>query len=191
MGVNSLLPQPGQVTPFSTMYSYSASLLSPSTFISTPCFLFHSSTSVSARWRIRQCLQSMSGSLKLTTCPDATQTCGFIRIALSSTFAIRITGQRRLQLHAERTIVPRVGQPPVDFAAAVDKASALAVGYDLVHCLAQIVHHTLTSPLSFRNFTFPLYFTGIRPLCQEAFPPKQSGYFRIILLIWRCAITRP
>ena len=103
MGVNSLLPQPGQVTPWPVMYSYSASLLIPSTFISTPCFLFQSSTSVSARWRIRQCLQSMSGSLKLTTCPDATQTSGFIRMALSSPTLYGLSCTKRFH-HARLTL---------------------------------------------------------------------------------------
>ena len=64
-----------------------------------------------------------------------------------------------LQLHAERAVVPRIRQPPVNLAAAVDKASALAVGDDFIHCLALIVHHNRSQARFPYNFiiSFLLY----------------------------------
>ena len=85
MSVKSDLPQPGQVTPLSRIKATRSSLVIASTFTSVRfCSSHQLSTSLSARWRILQALQSISGSLKVVTWPEATHTSGFIRIAASS-----------------------------------------------------------------------------------------------------------
>ena len=84
MSVKSALPQPGQVTPLSRMKATSSSLVMASTFTSSRPFSAHQpSMSLSARWRILQALQSMRGSLKVDTWPEATHTSGFMRMAAS------------------------------------------------------------------------------------------------------------
>ena len=46
-----------------------------------------------------------------------------------------------LQLHAQRTVVPGVGEAAVDLAAGEDEATALAQGHDLLHGLFRVFHH--------------------------------------------------
>ena len=50
-----------------------------------------------------------------------------------------------LELHAERAVVPGVGQAAVDFAARVDEAAILAQGDDFVHCLFVVFHFFFSS----------------------------------------------
>ena len=45
-----------------------------------------------------------------------------------------------LQLHAERTVVPGVGEAAVDLAAGKNKAAVLAEGNDFVHCFFRVFH---------------------------------------------------
>ena len=86
MSVKSDLPQPGQVTPLSRMKATSSSLVMASMFTSSvlPFSAHQFSMSLSARWRILHALQSISGSLKVETWPEATHTSGFMRMAASS-----------------------------------------------------------------------------------------------------------
>ena len=85
MSVKSDFPQPGQGILCSRMKATISSLVIASTFApSTGLSLSQSSMSLSALWRILQALQSMSGSLKVVTWPEATQTWGFMRMAESS-----------------------------------------------------------------------------------------------------------
>ena len=85
ISVKSLLPQPGQGICCARMKATISSLVMASTFTSGMGFsASQPSMSLSARWRILQDLQSMSGSLNVVTWPEATQTCGFMRMAESS-----------------------------------------------------------------------------------------------------------
>ena len=45
-----------------------------------------------------------------------------------------------LQLHAQRTVVPGVGQTAVDLGAGKDEAAVFAQGNDLVHGLVSVFH---------------------------------------------------
>ena len=45
-----------------------------------------------------------------------------------------------LQLHAQRTVVPGVGQAPVNFGAGKDEAPIFAQGHDLVHGFFRVFH---------------------------------------------------
>ena len=80
MPVNSFLPQTGQTMSCSAMKLSSSWFVQPSP-VSSP--LVKSSISLSARKRALQARQSISGSLKPPTWPDATHTSRFIRIAQS------------------------------------------------------------------------------------------------------------
>ena len=83
MSVKSDFPQEGHGILLSRIYFEISSFEKASTCMDIPFSRLYSSTSLSALWRILHDLQSMSGSLKLTTWPDATQTCAFMSMAES------------------------------------------------------------------------------------------------------------
>ena len=56
------------------------------------------------------------------------------------------------ELHAERTVVPGVGEPAVDLAATVHKASPLAEADDLIHRFLGILHLFLQSTNILLNY---------------------------------------
>ena len=80
MPVKSFLPQTGHLISCSAIYCSSSALLQPSP-VSSPWV--KSSISLSARKRALQALQSISGSLKPPTWPEATHTSRFIRMPAS------------------------------------------------------------------------------------------------------------
>ena len=80
MPVKSFLPQTGHLMSCSAMYFSSSSFVQPSPVSAPPV---KSSISLSARKRALQARQSISGSLKPPTWPEATHTSRFIRIAQS------------------------------------------------------------------------------------------------------------
>ena len=47
------------------------------------------------------------------------------------------------KLHAERAVVPGVGKAAVDLRAGIHEATALAQGYDFVHCLFAVFHFSI------------------------------------------------
>ena len=65
--------------------------------------------------------------------------------------------------HAQRTVVPGVGESAVDLAARIHKASALAQRNDFFHCFLSVVHiiTSLDNQIYLNNFTiYPLACQG-------------------------------
>ena len=93
-----------------------------------------SSISLSARKRSWHSLQSISGSEKPPRCPEATQVCGFIRIAQSTPTLYGFSCDELLppcsfyivfQLNAEVSVIPCICQTSVNLRARIYKSSAL------------------------------------------------------------------
>ena len=137
MSVKFSLPQLGHWMWCSLIKSIIFSLDQPSALSPVK-----SSMSLSARWRVLQSLQSIRGSEKPPTWPVATHTWGFIRDGgvhahvggglLDKLFPPGLF-HVIFKLHAQRAVIPGVGQAAVDLAAGEDKPPGFAQADDGIH----------------------------------------------------------
>ena len=128
-----------------------------------------SSISLSARWRVLQSLQSISGSEKPPTWPrrdphlrvhqDGGIEPDVIGALLDELFppgALDVV----FEFHAERAVVPAVGKPSVDLRTRIDKAPAFAEVDDFLHRFFTVIQRD--DILSYSYGSLKPYYIGIR-----------------------------